>query len=93
MQSGKIIRSALYCRVSTSGQHSENQLIELRAYAQRMEWKVTEFLDEGYSGRKCSRPAFDRMMQEVRRRRYDVVCVWRLDRLSRGLRHAVNVLS
>ena len=58
-----------------------------------MDWLVTEYVDEGQSGRKTSRPAFDAMMTAVRRRRHDVVLVWRIDRLSRGLRHAVNVLG
>ncbi|MCZ7647455.1 MAG: recombinase family protein [Planctomycetota bacterium] len=86
-------RVAVYCRVSTTDQHAENQLAELREHAKRMGWETTEFVDEGHSGRKVSRPAFDQMMQAVRRHHYDVVCVWRLDRLSRGLRHAVNVLG
>lgn len=88
-------RVAIYARVSTSnkGQDVELQLRELRELAQRMGWAVTEFVDEGISGRKESRPAFDQMMQRVRQRRFEIVCVWRLDRLSRGLRHAVNVLS
>ena len=88
-------RVAIYARVSTSnkGQDVTLQLNELRELAQRMGWTATEFVDEGQSGRKESRPAFDTMMQGVRQRRYDIVVVWRLDRLSRGLRHAVNVLS
>jgi putative DNA-invertase from lambdoid prophage Rac len=87
-------RAALYARVSTlKGQDVELQLRELRELAARMGWQTTEFTDEGQSGRKCSRPAFDKLMDGVRRRRFDIVCVWRLDRLSRGLRHAVNVLG
>ena len=88
-------RVALYARVSTlnKGQDAELQLRELRELAQRMGWQATEFVDEGWSGRKESRPAFDDLMQQVRRRRFDIVCVWRLDRLSRGLRHCVNILG
>lgn len=88
-------RAALYARVSTSnkGQDVEVQLRELRELASRMNWEATEFIDEGQSGRKESRPAFDRMMSDVRRRRFDIVACWRLDRLSRGLRHAVNTLT
>lgn len=87
-------RAALYARVSTlKGQDVQVQLRELRELAQRMNWSVTEFVDEGQSGRKTSRPSFNRMMEQVRRHRFDVVVVWRLDRLSRGLRHCVNVLG
>lgn len=87
-------RVALYARVSTlRGQDVDLQLRELRELAQRLGWHPTEFVDQGFSGRKESRPAFDEMMQAVRRRRFDAVAVWRLDRLSRGLRHAVNILG
>ena len=87
-------RAALYARVSTlKGQDVNCQLTEMRELATRMGWVATEFIDEGFSGRKESRPAFDKMQESVRRHRFDIVCVWRLDRLSRGLRHAVNVLS
>lgn len=87
-------RVALYCRVSTmKSQDVGLQLRELREFAARGGWDVVEYVDEGQSGRKESRPAFDRMMKAVRQRRYDRVVVWRLDRLSRGLRHAVNILS
>ena len=88
-------RVAIYARVSTSnkGQDVGLQLRELRELATRMDWKAVEYIDEGQSGRKESRPAFDCLMQDVRRHRYDIVAVWRLDRLSRGLRHAVNILS
>jgi len=88
-------RVALYARISTSnkGQDVACQLNELRDLATRMGWQTTDFIDEGVSGRKESRPAFDQMMKAVRQRRFDAVCCWRLDRLSRGLRHAVNVLS
>lgn len=94
VQKSKSVRAALYARVSTlKGQDVELQLRELRELAVRLNWQVTEYVDEGQSGRKCSRPAFDKLMEGVRRHRFDVVCVWRLDRLSRGLRHAVNVLG
>jgi putative DNA-invertase from lambdoid prophage Rac len=90
----KPLRAALYARVSTlKGQDVGLQLRDLRDLANHRGWQVTEFVDEGHSGRKASRPGFDRMMEGVRRHRFDVVAVWRLDRLSRGLRHAVNVLG
>lgn len=92
---GSMKRVAIYARVSTSnkGQDIACQLTALREHAQRMDWSITEYIDEGFSGRNQNRPAFDEMMTNVRRRRHDIVCVWRLDRLSRGLRHAVNVLG
>ena len=52
------MRIALYARVSTTDQHTENQLVELRRYAQAREWTThREYVDEGVSGAKESRPA------------------------------------
>ena len=49
----KAKRAALYARVSTDHQTTENQLQELRAVAQRMGWQVTaEYVDRGVSGAK-----------------------------------------
>lgn len=88
-------RAALYARVSTiaKGQDVDLQLRDLRDLAQRNDWQSTEFVDNGVSGRKESRPAFDEMMKQVRQRHFDIVAVWKLDRLTRSLKHAVNTLA
>ena len=85
--------AALYARVSTSDQTCENQLGELRAYISARGWTAIEFVDEGISGSKDSRPALDRLIAAARRRRFDTVVVWRLDRLGRNLRHLVVLLD
>ena len=89
------MRVALYARVSTlNGQHPEMQLSELREYASRRGWQVTgEYVDEGVSGSKESRPELNRLMADARRRKLDVVLVWKIDRFGRSLRHLVNALA
>ena len=89
------MRAALYARVSTvHGQTCETQLIELRRYVAARGWTVyDEFVDHGVSGTKESRPALDRMVKDARRRRFDVLVSWRLDRLGRNLRHLVTLLD
>ncbi|HEX4783344.1 MAG TPA: recombinase family protein [Candidatus Sulfotelmatobacter sp.] len=58
------MRVALYARVSTTnGQSPEMQLAELREYASRRGFKVVgEYVDEGVSGSKESRPELNRLM-------------------------------
>ena len=86
-------RAALYARVSTIDQTTENQVLELRRYVEARGWTVTEYLDEGISGSKTRRPALDRLQTDARRRRFDVLVVWRLDRLGRDLKHLILTLD
>ena len=87
-------RVAIYARVSTSGQTTENQLLDLRRYAGERGWTVAdEFVDHGISGTKESRPRLDAMMDAARKRKLDVVLVWRFDRFARSVRHLVVALE
>lgn len=87
-------RVAVYLRVSTDDQTVENQRRELAAYIEARGWTVTrEYADEGISGSKERRPALDELLQDARRRRFDMVIVWSLDRLGRNLRHLVTLLD
>src|SRR3954471_16198484 len=87
------MRAAIYARVSTFDQQPENQLAELRTYVQARGWTSTEFVDRGVSGSKDRRPALDALLKAAKRRRFDVVVCWRLDRLGRNLRHLVTTLE
>ena len=86
-------RAALYARVSTSdkGQDPETQLRQLRKYAADRGFTVAgEFVDQA-SGRTEDRPAYQGMMQAIRRREVDVLVVFRLSRLARSLRALVTL--
>src|SRR5208337_1744730 len=89
-----IARVALYARVSThNGQDPEMQLSELREYASRRGWNITtEYVDQGVSGSKESRPQLNRLMADAHRRKFDAVLVWKVDRFGRSLKHLVNAL-
>jgi len=89
------IRAAIYARCSTlNGQNPEMQLSELRAFCERRGWPVGgEYVDAGVSGSKEHRPQLDRLLADCRRRRVDVVLVYRYDRFARSLRQLVNALE
>ena len=87
------MRAALYARVSTLDQEPENQLQELRRYVQARGWTAAEYVDRGVSGAKDRRPALDQLVADARRRRFDVVVCWRLDRLGRNLKHLITLLD
>jgi len=90
-----ISRVALYARVSTlNGQDPEMQLSELREYASRRGWIITsEYVDQGVSGSKESRPQLNQLMVDAHRRNFDAVLVWKIDRFGRSLKHLVNALA
>ena len=84
------LRVALYARVSTVG-HGQDvglQVDELRQAAAQRGWTISgDYIDDGVSGSKASRPALDRMMADAQAGRFDVVAVWKLDRLARSVIH------
>ncbi len=87
-------RVALYARVSTTDQSTDSQLLDLRRYVSERGWNIfTEYVDEGISGTKDSRPALNDLMNDARKRRFDVVLVWRFDRFARSTKHLILALE
>jgi len=89
-------RTALYLRVSTDEQTTENQLRELLAVAERIGWTITEiYEDVGISGAKGrnKRPAFDKLLKDAARRKFDLVAACSVDRLGRSLQDLISFLS
>ncbi len=87
------MRAALYVRVSTLDQTPDNQLLELRRYVAARGWTAVEYVDHGISGSKDRRAALDQMVTDAKRRKFDVVVCWRLDRLGRNLKHLITLLD
>jgi DNA invertase Pin-like site-specific DNA recombinase len=89
-------RAALYLRVSTDEQTTENQARELTEAASRAGWEiVATYRDEGISGAKGrdKRPGLDAMLKDATRRKFDVVMAWSVDRLGRSLQDLVGLLT
>jgi DNA invertase Pin-like site-specific DNA recombinase len=81
-------RAAIYVRVSTERQTVENQVRELRQIAEHRGWEVVEqYSDAGISGTKGrdGRPGLNLMLNDAKRRKFDVVMAWAIDRLGRSL--------
>ena len=85
---------AIYARVSTDRQKVDMQLHELRQFAARSGWNIyKEYIDQNYSGGNTKRPAFTAMMDAARKRKFDLLLVWKLDRLSRSLKDLIITLD
>jgi len=89
-----MMRIAIYARVSTTDQSTESQLLDLRRYTRERSWtSFREYVDEGISGTKDSRPALNDLMNDAKKRRFDVVLVWRFDRFARSTKHLILALE
>jgi len=87
-------RIAIYARVSTTDQSTESQLLDLRRYTRERGWTIfKEYCDNGVSGTTESRPALNRLMNDAKKRRFDVVLVWRFDRFARSTKHLILALE
>jgi DNA invertase Pin-like site-specific DNA recombinase len=87
------LRAAIYARVSTTEQSTELQLRDLQQYVTARGLTAAEYVDNGFSGAKQSRPALDRLMDDARKRRFDCVLVWRFDRFARSTKHLLLALE
>jgi len=87
---------AIYARVSTAdkGQDVTLQLRDLRNYVEARGWTTfKEYVDNGISGTKDKRPALDELMNDAKKRKFDVVLVWRFDRFARSTKHLITALE
>src|ERR1017187_3188430 len=87
-------KCAIYGRVSTSDQHVETQLYQLRELAAKRGFEVVgEYQDLGNSGTKARRPGLDALMADARRRKFSVALVASFDRIARSTRHFLQTLN
>jgi DNA invertase Pin-like site-specific DNA recombinase len=90
------MRIALYCRVSKNDESQDpvNQLNPLRDYAKALGGEVTgEYVDKA-SGGNGDRQAFLQMLNDADKRKFDLLLIWALDRLSReGISNTLGYLE
>lgn len=88
------MKAALYLRVSTAEQTTLNQELELKRYCEANQIEIYRiYKDEAISGSKTSRPQLDLMLQDMRAKQFDIVMVWKFDRLGRNTAHLLQVLE
>ena len=90
-----VLDVAIYVRVSTASQTTENQLIELTEVCERNKWHITNIYNETISGTKSvdERAELNRMLQDASSKKFSKVVVWSVDRVGRSMKHLVTVLS
>ncbi|MDK2792985.1 MAG: site-specific recombinase [Deferribacteres bacterium] len=92
-------KTAIYIRVSTdeqarSGYSVEAQKKNLTEYCKRYNFNLIDYyIDSGFSGAKLKRPELQRLVADVEQGVIDSVIVWRMDRLSRKMKHLLYLLD
>jgi DNA invertase Pin-like site-specific DNA recombinase len=86
------MKAAIYVRVSTAEQTTDNQLLALRQLAQARGYEVVAEISETVSGAKKGRPGLDRLVQGAHEGRYQVVLVWAMDRLGRSMHSTIQTV-
>jgi DNA invertase Pin-like site-specific DNA recombinase len=86
-------RAAVYIRISTGDQNPDLQKHELPEYCERRGWHVAVNYTDTLTGSKDTRSGLDRLMADARRRKFDVVLVWRFDRFARSTSHLLRALE
>lgn len=79
------MRVGVYIRVSKEdgSQAPENQLQQMQGMIAGEQWQVYKVYRDCMSGKSDNRPAFQAMLADAEKRRFDVLLFWSLDRLSR----------
>jgi len=78
------MKIAIYVRVSTDKQESENQLIELREYCKSSDYHIFHEYVDIISGKEDKRPNWDQLFLDAHRKKFDIVLFWDLSRFSRS---------
>jgi DNA invertase Pin-like site-specific DNA recombinase len=90
----KVVKCAIYARCSTFDQNVGLQTNDLRRLAKQRGFAIwKEYIDEGQSGGKTSRPSLDEMLRDARGGRFSILLVWKLDRLGRSTGHLIRLLE
>ena len=92
-KNAKMVRAALYARVSTQDQQTlPMQNRAMREYAARRGWAIAMQVKEVGSG-ALQRQRREKLIEAARRREIDVVLVWRLDRWGRSVTDLLATLQ
>jgi DNA invertase Pin-like site-specific DNA recombinase len=86
-------RAAIYARVSTGDRHLETQLLDLREMAKQRGYEIAHQYTDVISGARARRAGLDQLMADARRHRFDVALVVAFDRITRNVRHFLDVLD
>jgi DNA invertase Pin-like site-specific DNA recombinase len=86
-------RVIIYARVSTKEQNVDMQISDLRGFAKARNFQIVHEYVDYASGSRNDRENFQRLLNDVRKRRTDILLVWRFDRFARSTKELINALE
>lgn len=87
------MRVAIYCRVSTEDQDANKQEYICEDHCNRNNFVIYKVYKDVISGSKSSRPAFNELLNDLRKYKFHAVVVTKLDRLGRSLQHLITIID
>ena len=93
------MRVAIYTRVSTEDQARDGTSLEVQrdslvSFAKKEDWQIADiYVDDGYSGYSIERPALRKLLADARKKKFEMVLVYKIDRFSRNLRDLLNLVA
>lgn len=92
-KSGSQTSVAIYVRVSTQDQSLDLQKSELLRFANARGWRVTKVFEDKATGTNANRPQLKALMDGARARDFDVLLIWKLDRLFRSIKGLATTIQ
>jgi len=87
------LKVAIYARVSTDDQYVDKQVDAMQEYCKRQSYDVVKIYKDVYSGAKVQRPAFNELLIDMRKYKFNCVMVTKLDRMGRSLQHLLSLFE
>ena len=81
----------IYTRVSTKDQSTESQLLKLKEYCKNHNYLVVAIYEDIGTGRNTKRENYQKLLNEIHLRSFDILLIWKLDRLSRSLEDLLKI--
>ncbi|MFH1386620.1 MAG: recombinase family protein [bacterium] len=93
------MKTAIYTRVSTEDQVREGYSLEVQReyltnYSNQQGYELYEvYTDEGISAGTTDRPALQKLLKDAKQKKFDLVMVYKIDRLSRRLKDLIEIVD
>lgn len=87
------MKVAIYARISTGDQNVDTQIRICSTFCAQRDFEVYEVYEDTISGTKASRPAFNKLLEDMRMGKFEAVCVTKLDRIGRSLQHLLGLID